>query len=131
LLYPGVGREALPELYDVFVEGQKQREAFSTQDTVTVMFHTRPEAPAVLIERIEWSGHTLQIHYSLVALGHSAPPGMALIPLDPLPPGEYMVEMIRSKNVRHNRSEFPPIEPGVERDTVCSSFKFKVADGRE
>lgn len=123
----GVDRAALQGVHGVLVNDEMPRDGFSDQDPITVVFFTRPTRVGLTLERIEWHGRVLQIHYTLHSHGRLAlMSNLAFIPLGTLPPEEYQVELVRTARTDRDQRGFPPVEPDAERDIVCESFEFAV-----
>lgn len=124
----GTGREALPGIVDVLVEGNKPNDKFSSKDELSLIFFSHPAYPGVGIESVEIKETSINVTFFLTT--HSSPtvdPTLYLIPLGKLPPGTYDVGMNRSaKEGTCNPAGFPPIAAGVENYMVCKPFEFIV-----
>jgi len=124
----GVGRAALPGVYAAIVEGKERQDTFSEQDEITVVFFTRPSVAGVIIDRIEWQGNILRIHFTMVSQGElAARSSLALIPVGKLAAGKYRVETVRSSRTDRDQRGFPPVKAGAENEIVCRPFNFVVA----
>lgn len=124
----GTGREALPGIVDVLVEGKKPNDKFSSKGELSLVFFSHPAYPGVGIESVKIKETSINVTFFLTT--HSSPtvgPTLYLIPLGKLPPGTYEVRMNRSvKEVTYNPAGFPPIPAGVESGMVCKPFEFTV-----
>lgn len=131
---PGRNRDALPEVHRVAVKGETPRKAIATGKEISLLFFTCPTTPIVSIERIERTGTTVNISYTMYSQRRQlCRSKLLLIPCGKLLPGKYRVKMQRLPATKANglAGGLPPVQEGLEDRIVCKPFSFIVSKESE
>ncbi|MGL4513735.1 MAG: hypothetical protein ACRCT8_11650 [Lacipirellulaceae bacterium] len=124
----GAGFEALVEAHRPLLPEQAPVDVFRAGEPLSIVFSSRTYIWYVHVIAVKQEGDAFVVEYRFVPHEtRELTSHLALIPIGPLTPGEYTVEM---KALPHEAAwtaaGFPPVSPQVARRVVCSSFRFRV-----
>ena len=124
----GAGFEALKEAYAVLVEKQTVPASLPTGSEISIVFFSYEAGSFVQVRDVERRRKVIQIRYRFAPHGLAiATSHIALIPLGPLPAGEYQIAIIQSPmDTKWVPSGTELINLEWEKKVVCKPSSFSV-----
>jgi hypothetical protein len=136
----GTGVDALKEACEVLVKHKAVNDSFPQASPLSLVFFSYEMGGYAELLAVKRSGNVIEMRYRLTGEpGKGLAVGFELVPIGPLPSGEYQVSMIRMPSAvefpRGTRIPVPENEARKKWDSelaerfVCKPFKFSVRTG--
>lgn len=128
----GTGHVALREAHAVIVEGKKPHKTFPVGGEISAVVFSCSFGAYVHLHKIERKGNLIEIDYRFVPhKTKESTEHFAIVPLGPLPAGEYLVAVINAPmDQRFVDAGVKPIDLKVANEVVSRSFSISVVKVR-
>lgn len=126
----GTGLEALRAAHAVLVDNVQPAEEFRKGDEICVVFLSYQFGKYVHLKNVERRGSLFEVQYEFVPhRTEQVTEHFALVPLGPLPSGEYRVTVSQQPmRKEYIVAGFKPVSDADAKRIVCHSFSFAVTN---